>query len=64
MPTPVTSCRSLKVKDFSLDRAFGLWFTVLGGIAAAAGAFLGFQASGGNVRDLTDLEKMKAAFKS
>ena len=51
-------------EDFSLDRAFGLWFTVLGGIAAAAGAFIGFQASGGNVRDLTDLEKMKATFKS
>ena len=32
-------------------------------IAAAAGAFLGFQASGGNVRDLTDMDKMKSAFK-
>jgi hypothetical protein len=49
--------------DISLDRAFGLYLTVLGGIAAAAGAFLGFQASGGNVRDLTDIEKMKSAFK-
>ena len=50
--------------DISLDRAFGLWLTVLGGVVAAVGAFLRFQASGGNVRDLTDIDKMKSAFKS
>jgi hypothetical protein len=51
------------VADFGLDRAFGLYLTVLGGVVAAVGAFLGFQASGGNVRDLTDMDKMKSAFK-
>lgn len=50
--------------DIGLDRAFGLWLTVLGGIVAAVGAFLGFQAAGGNVRDLTDMDKMKRSFKS
>lgn len=51
------------VPDFGLDRAFGLWLTALGGVVAAVGAFLGFQAAGGNVRDLTDMDKMKSAFK-
>jgi len=47
-----------------VERAIGLWLSALGAIAAAAGAFLSFQASGGNVRDLTDRDKMKGAFKS
>jgi hypothetical protein len=51
-------------QDRSLDRSAGLWLSALGAIAAAAGGFLGFQAAGGNVRDLTDIDKMKAAFKS
>ncbi len=46
-----------------VDRAIGLWLCALAGIAATAGAFLSFQASGGNVRDLTDMEKLKSAFK-
>ena len=48
----------------SIDRSVGLWLSAIGAIAAAVGAFLGFQASGGNVRDLTDMDKMKSAFKS
>jgi hypothetical protein len=49
--------------ELDVSRSIGLWLSALGAIAAAAGAFLGFQASGGNVRDLTDIEKMKSAFK-
>jgi hypothetical protein len=55
--------RVLIGEDDPFDRGAGLWISALGGIVAAAGAFLGFQASGGNVRDLTDMEKMKSAFK-
>ena len=51
-------------EDESVDRAFGLWLSALGAVAAAIGAFLAFQASGGNVRDLTDMDKMKGAFKN
>lgn len=50
--------------DVGLDRAFGLWLSALGAIAAAAGSFLKFQEGGGNVRDFTDINKMRDAFKS
>jgi hypothetical protein len=49
--------------ELDVSRGIGLWLSALGAIAAAAGAFLGFQAAGGNVRDLTDMDKMKSAFK-
>jgi len=49
--------------NIDLDRASGLWIAVIGALVATAGAFLSFQASGGNVRDLTDMDKMKSAFK-
>ncbi len=47
-----------------VNRAIGLWLSAIGALVATAGAFLSFQASGGNVRDLTDMDKMKSAFKS
>jgi quinol-cytochrome oxidoreductase complex cytochrome b subunit len=50
--------------DPALDRAGGLWICAIAAIVAAAGAFMSFQASGGNMRDLTDMEKMKSAFKN
>lgn len=50
-------------QDFSLDRAGGLWLSAIGAVVAAAGAFLSFQAAGGNARDLTDIDKMRSAFK-
>lgn len=50
--------------DVDLDRAGGLWIAALAAIIATAGAFMAFQASGGNVRDLGDMDKMKSAFKN
>ena len=50
--------------NIDLDRAAGLWIAVIGGLVATAGAFLAYQAGGGNVRDFTDMDKMKSAFKS
>ena len=50
-------------EGLDVSRGAGLWLATIGALVAAVGAFLGFQASGGNVRDLTDMEKMKSAFK-
>jgi hypothetical protein len=33
-----------------------------GAAVAAAGAFMNFQASGGDIKDLTDVDKLKASF--
>jgi len=49
--------------NIDLDRAAGLWIAVIAAIVSVAGAFMAFQAGGGNVRDLTDMDKMKSAFK-
>jgi hypothetical protein len=51
-------------EDVSLDRSAGLWLSTIGAVAAVAGSFLNFQAGGGNVRDLTDMNKIRDAFKS
>lgn len=45
-----------------VGRGIGLILSALSGFAAAAGAFLNFQASGGNLKDLTDVDKLKASF--
>lgn len=50
--------------DDSLDRGAGLWICLVGALIATAGAFMAFQASGGNVRNLGDMDKMKSAFKN
>jgi hypothetical protein len=36
--------------------------SVICGLVAAAGAFLNFQASGGKLSDLTDINKIKESF--
>lgn len=45
-----------------LSRGVGLILAAIAAIVVAAGAFLGFQESGGNVKDLTDVDKLKGAF--
>lgn len=50
--------------DGGLDRAAGLWICVIAAIISVVGAVLSFQAAGGNVRDLTDMDKMKGAFRN
>lgn len=47
-----------------LDRAFGLYLSVIGGAVALAGAFLSYRESGGTLDDLTDIEKIKGQFGS
>ena len=45
-----------------VGRGIGLILSAFSGFAAAAGAFLNFQASGGNLKDLTDIDKLKSSF--
>ena len=47
--------------DFA-DRGIGMYGAFVWAAVAAAGAFLNFQASGGNLKDLTDVDKLKASF--
>jgi hypothetical protein len=43
-------------------RGMGMYLTFIGAAVAFAGAFLNFQASGGDIKDLTDVDKLKASF--
>ncbi|MFT4864256.1 MAG: hypothetical protein ACI8RE_000436 [Ilumatobacter sp.] len=45
-----------------VGRGIGMFLGVIAAIAIAAGAFLNFQASGGELSDLTDMDKLKASF--
>jgi hypothetical protein len=43
-------------------RGVGMYLTFIGAAVALAGAFLNFQASGGDIKDLADVNKLKASF--
>ncbi len=43
-------------------RGFGLFLSTAAAIVAAVGGFLGFKESGGDLNDLTDMNKIKGAF--
>jgi hypothetical protein len=45
-----------------IDRGSGMYLGVISGIVSLVGAFLGFQAGGGNIKDLTDMNKLKGSF--
>jgi hypothetical protein len=47
--------------DFA-DRGIGMYGAFVWSAIALAGAYLNFQASGGNIKDLTDVDKIKASF--
>ena len=47
--------------DFA-DRGIGMYGAFIWSAIALAGAFLNFQASGGDIKDLTDVDKLKASF--
>ncbi len=44
------------------DRGIGMYLSVVWAIVATVGAVMGFQAGGGNMKDLTDMEKLKSSF--
>jgi hypothetical protein len=45
-----------------VSRGIGLYVSTLAAIASAVGGFLGFKESGGDLNDLKDVNKLKAAF--
>lgn len=45
-----------------LDRGIGMYLALVWAAIALAGAVMGFQAAGGNLKDLTDMDKLKGAF--
>ncbi len=45
-----------------VGRGFGLILSVISGLVAFAGAFLGFKESGGDLNDLKDVNKIKSQF--
>ena len=47
--------------DFA-DRGIGMYGAFIWSAIALAGAYLNFQASGGDLKDLTDIDKLKASF--
>jgi hypothetical protein len=46
----------------SVDRGIGMWLCTLAAIAVLAGSFLGFKESGGELSQLTDMNKLKSSF--
>ncbi len=50
------------IAGIDVGRGIGLILSAASGFAALAGAFLNFQASGGNLKDLTDVDKLKSSF--
>lgn len=45
-----------------VDRGIGLYISLIGAIVATVGAFLNFQATGGDLKDLTDRNKLRSSF--
>lgn len=50
------------IDDCGVSRGVGLYLSVISGLVAAAGGFLGFKESGGDLNDLKDMNKIKGAF--
>ena len=45
-----------------LDRASGMYVAFLASVGALVGAVLNFRESGGDLKDLTDLDKLRSSF--
>lgn len=50
------------VPGISVGRGIGMILSFIAGMVVLAGAYMNFQASGGNLKDLTDMDKLKASF--
>ena len=44
------------------DRGIGMWGALIWSGIALAGAVMGYQAGGGDLKDLTDVDKLKSSF--
>ena len=59
---PIEGKDIIEAAGGNVGRGFGMIVSVVSGLVAAAGAFLNFQASGGELSDLTDINKIKESF--
>lgn len=47
---------------FSVGRGIGMWLALIAGVVSLVGTLNGFKESGGNLADLTDVDKLKSSF--
>ena len=59
---PIEGSDIIEASGGSVGRAFGMYLSVISGLVAFAGAFLGFKESGGDLNDLKDVNKLKSQF--
>ena len=59
---PIEGKDLIEAAGGDVGRGIGMFLSVVSGLVATAGAFLNFQASGGNIKDLTDVDKLKSSF--
>jgi hypothetical protein len=59
---PLEGKDELESLGIDVGRGFGMILSVISGLAAFAGAVLGFKESGGNLNDLKDVNKLKGSF--
>jgi hypothetical protein len=59
---PIEGSDAVEAFGGSIGRGIGMIVSVLGGLVAFAGAFLGFKESGGELSDLKDMNKLKSQF--
>jgi len=59
---PLEGKDALESYGADVGRGIGMIVSVLGGLIACAGAFMGFKESGGDLNDLKDMNKLKSQF--
>ena len=50
------------IPGVEFGRGIGMWLSVASGIVSFAGAIMGFTEAGGDLKDLTNVDKLKGAF--
>lgn len=59
---PLDGKDAIESAGFDVGRGIGMILSVVSGLVAFAGAFMGFKESGGDLSDLKDMNKIKGAF--
>lgn len=59
---PLEGKDAVEAAGYDVGRGIGMILSVISGLVAFAGAFMGFKESGGELSDLKDMNKIKASF--
>ena len=59
---PLDGKNEMEAMGVDVQRGIGMILSVLAGLVAAAGSVMAFTAGGGNLKDLTDVNKIKDGF--